>query len=199
MAEEKTKQQEKEKKVVDTKKEETTKKEKTTDKTEEKTTDKKETKDSKKETSKKEEKKDQKKEEKKIPKKDQAIAKGLNFRASMKNCSYICRFIKNKPIDKAIEDLEDVIKMKRAVPFRGEIPHRKGKGMMSGRYPVKAAGMFINLLKSLKGNVLVNQMDLDKTRIRIASASWAARPVRRGGRKFKRTNVLLIAKEVGKK
>jgi len=134
-----------------------------------------------------------KKEQQIVSKKDLAIAHGRNFHASMKNCSYICRFIKNKSIDTAINDLEEVIKMKKPVPFKGEIPHRKGKKMMSGRYPIKAAKMFINLLKSLKGNVLVNQMDLDKTKITIASASWAERPMKSGGRKFKRTNILVKA------
>ena len=148
---------------------------------------------------KKEAKPEEKKPEKKeISKKEEAFARGINFHASKKNCMYICRFIKNKTIDYAIKDLEDVIKMKKAVPFKGEIPHRKGKGMMSGRYPVKASKLFINLLKSLKGNVLVNGMDLDKTRIFIASANWAARPLRRGGRQFKRTNIILKAKEMGK-
>jgi len=145
------------------------------------------------------EKKEPKKEKSKEPqikKKEEAIAKGENFHASKKNCMYICSFIKNKSIDKAIEDLESVIKMKTPIPFKGEIPHRKGKGIMSGRYPIKASGLFINLLKGLKGNILVNQMDLDKSIISIASASWASRPQRRGGRQFKRTNVILVAKEV---
>ena len=109
---------------------------------------------------------------------------------------YICSFIKNKKIDDAMKDLGEVILMKRAVPFKGEIPHRKGRGMMSGRYPVKAAGLFINLLKSLKGNVLVNGMDLDKTRIKIASANWAARPMRSNRREGKRTHVVLKAREI---
>jgi large subunit ribosomal protein L22 len=139
-----------------------------------------------------------KKEQTKVEKKDEANSRGVNLRASKKSCMYICKFIKNKPIDLAISDLQDVINMKRAVPFKGEIPHRKGKGMMSGRYPVKAAGQFIKLLKSLKGNVLVNGMDLDKTRIKEASADWAARPLRKGGRQFKRTHVLVKAGEFGK-
>jgi len=107
---------------------------------------------------------------------------------------YICRFIKNKSIDKAILDLEQVIKLKRAIPFKGEIPHRKG--MMSGRYPVKASKLFINLLKGLKGNISVNNLDLDKTVIYFASANWASRPLRREGRKAKRTSVTLKAREI---
>ena len=146
----------------------------------------------------KEVKKEEKAKEVKITKKGEAIAKGNNLHASMKQCMYICRFIKNKPIDDAIKLLEDVIKMKRAVPFSGEIPHRKGK-MMSGRYPINASKLFIPILKSLRGNILVNQMDLDKTRIYFASASYASRPSKRGGGRFKRTNLVLKAMEVPEK
>jgi len=147
-----------------------------------------------------EKKEEQKKESKKESlkqtkeKKEEAVARGLSLHVSKKQCMYICRFIKNKSIDKAMLDLEQVIKLKRAIPFKGEIPHRKG--MMSGRYPVKASKLFINLLKGLKGNVSVNNLDLDKTVIYFASANWASRPLRREGRKAKRTSVTLKAREI---
>ncbi|MBX4211863.1 hypothetical protein KW787_00195 [Candidatus Pacearchaeota archaeon] len=137
-----------------------------------------------------------KKEVPKVPKKDFAIAHGLGMHASKKHCMYISSFIKGKTIDAAIRDLEQVIKMKRAVPFKGEIPHRKGKGMMSGRYPVNASKLFITLLKGLKGNAIVNGMDIDKTKIELSSSSWASRPQRRGGVRGKRTNVLIKAQEM---
>ena len=147
-----------------------------------------------------EDKKEEKKpEKKKAPKKEEAIATSLNMPISTKQSVYICSFIKNKLIDIAIADLEEVIKLKKAVPFKGEIPHRKGKGIMSGRYPVKASKLFINLLKALKGNVAVNGLDTGKVRIVIASANQAARPLRRGGMSFKRTHVTLKAKEVSAK
>jgi len=135
------------------------------------------------------------KEEPKLKKKEEAVARGLNLHASKKHCMYISKFIKNKKIDDAIADLEDVTKLKRAIPFKGEIPHRKGK-MMSGRYPVKTCKMFMNLLTSLKGNVIVNQMDLEKTRIYSSSPSWASRPMRRGNTEAKRTNVVIVAREI---
>jgi ribosomal protein L22 len=130
-----------------------------------------------------------------ISKKEQAIANGENLHASKKHCMYICSFIKNKSIDAAIQDLELVILKKKVVPFKGEIPHRKGPGLSSGRFPNNASKLFIALLKGLKGNVLVNQMDLDKTIISEASASWASRPARKGNRQAKRSNVFLIARE----
>lgn len=144
---------------------------------------------------KKEEKPAQKKAPQKISKKEEAIARGVNLHTSKKHCMYICKFIKNKEIDKSIEELNEVIKMKKPIPFKGEIPHRSYPGMMSGRYPVKAAKEFIYLLKGLKGNVLVNGMDLDKTRIYFASATWDSRPAKKGGMRFKRAFVVLKAKE----
>ncbi len=143
---------------------------------------------------KKEVKNETKKEVKPIVKKEEAIASGSALHASKKHCMYISNFIKNKSIDKAIADLESVLLFKQAIPFKGEIPHRKG--MHSGRYPIKVSAMFITMLKGLRGNCIVNGLDLDKTRIYYASASWASRPAKRGGARFKRTNVILKAKEI---
>tara|TARA_Y100000034_G_scaffold37596_1_gene46193 strand:+ start:50 stop:970 length:921 start_codon:yes stop_codon:yes gene_type:complete len=143
-----------------------------------------------------EEKKKKKVEEKKIVKKEFVIAKGRNLHISKKQGMYICSFIKGKKIDEAMNDLLDVQMFKRAVPFKGEIPHRKGKGMMSGRYPIKAAELFVNMLKSLKGNSLVGGLELEKTIIYSASANWGVRPARRGNRQGKRTHVILEAREI---
>lgn len=137
-----------------------------------------------------------KKEAPKVVKKDEAVALGNNLHASMKQCMYICKFIKNDSVDEAIAKLEDVIKMKRVVPFKGEIPHRSEKGVMSGRNPINASKIMISVLKGLKGNILANQMDLDRSKIYFASSSWASRPSKRGGARFKRTNVILKAKEI---
>lgn len=139
------------------------------------------------------------KEQPKIAPKDEAVARGVNLRASKKHFMYLSNMIKNKNVDDALSDMIQVTMMKKVVPFKGEIPHRKGKGMMSGRYPVKAAALYIPLLKALKGNIVVNGMDPDKARIAIASASWASRPMRSGNRSGKRTNLVLIAREPKKK
>ena len=130
-----------------------------------------------------------------VVKKEEAIAKGSNLPTSKKHCMYICAFIKNKSVDQSIKELTEVINMKRVIPFKGEIPHRSAPGIMSGRYPVNASKQFIYLLKALKGNVIANGMELNKTRIHFASATWDSRPARRGGTRFKRTFVLLKAKE----
>jgi ribosomal protein L22 len=128
-------------------------------------------------------------------KKEEAVARGDSIRASKRHCMYICNFIKGKTVDQSIMELEQVVKMKRAIPYKGEVPHRKG-AMMSGRYPVNASKIFITMLKGLKGNILVNGMDLEKTRIVSGVSNWASRPAKRSGGKSKRTHVTLIAKEV---
>ena len=142
--------------------------------------------------------KDSKAKKEEIKKKEEALARGLNLHASKKHCMYISDFIKGKPIDQAIKELQEVIAMKRAIPFKGEIPHRKGN-MMSGRFPVKASIQIINVLKALKGNSIVNGLDLERTRITFASANWASRPAKKGGMRFKRAQILLKAREMGGK
>ena len=83
--------------------------------------------------------------------KKEAIVNAKDSPLSKKHCIALCDFIRRKKIENAIKDLQEVTKMKKAVPMKGEIPHRKGK-IMSGRYPVKAAEYFIKLLKQLSAN-----------------------------------------------
>jgi len=129
------------------------------------------------------------------PKKEQAIVNGKNLPISTKDAMYICKFIKKKNIDNAIHELENVLKMKIAIPMKGEIPHRKN--MMSGRYPLNATKEFIKILKSLNANCAVNE--IEDPYIYSAIANKATRPYRRfGSRKFKRTHVTLIAKSLSK-
>ena len=136
-----------------------------------------------------------KKNEKKQPtrkkeavKKDEAVANGISLPISTKDSVAICRFIRHKPIEKAISDLEDVEKFKRAIPMKGEIPHRKGKGMMAGRYMTKPVGYFIRMLKNLKANANVN--GIEEAVIVEAVPNRASRPYGRFGRvKRKRTHI----------
>ncbi len=121
-------------------------------------------------------------------KKAEAVINGKDVRISTKQAVAVCNFIRNKNIDRALGDLEEVRKMKRAIPMKGEIPHRKGS-IMSGRYMKNATGEFIGLLKGLKANATANELELEKVKI-FCMANVAARPRRRFGRKkFKRTHV----------
>lgn len=143
---------------------------------------------------------DEKKHEDKThaPKKEEVSALGRNLTASLKHSMAVCAFIKGMHIEQALGELALVIKKKRAVPMKGEIPHRHGN-IMAGRYPVATATEIIGLLKTLRGNCVVHGLSLDKARITYASPSWAVRPQRRGGRLGKRTHILIKAREVAGK
>ncbi len=134
-----------------------------------------------------------KKPEKEVPKKAEAIVNAVSLPISTKYSVAICKFIKGKKIESAIADLEQVLVYKKAVPMKGEIPHRKGK-IMSGRYPKKATEHFIKLLKSLLANSNTNR--LDNPVITDAVANLASRPFGRFGRiRKKRTHVSIKVKE----
>lgn len=129
------------------------------------------------------------------PKKTEAIVNATNIPISTKHSMAICDFIRKKKIDKAVEDLEQVMIFKRAIPMKGEIPHRKGKGMSSGsgRFPIKSVENFLVLLKSLSGNATHNS--IEEPVIVEAVANLGSRPYGRFGRvRKKRTHVKLVAK-----
>ena len=124
-----------------------------------------------------------------------AIVRGTSVPISTKHAIAICRFLKGRKINESIELLEKVIKQEEAVPFKAEVPHKKG---IPARYPVKASKVFIKLLKSLAANATQKNMNLELLRISLGKADLASRghkPGRLGRRKFKRTHVLLVAEE----
>ena len=127
-------------------------------------------------------------------KKTEAIVRGMNLPISSKQSFAICKFIKNKEINRAINELEEILAHKRALPMKGEIPHRRGKGMMSGRYPQNSVKEFIKLLKSLNANAIANEMS--NPFICEAQGNFASRPFGRFGRvRKKRSHVTILAKE----
>lgn len=134
---------------------------------------------------------------KKVPekpkaKKTEATINVENLHLSTKQCAAICKFIKYKKIPQAIRALEEVSKLKKPVPMKGELPHQKG--IMSGKYPAKAAKEFIILLKSLASNAEANE--LNEPVIKEAIANIGARPYGRFGRmRRKRTHVFIKAVE----
>ncbi|NCN86397.1 hypothetical protein GW932_01050 [archaeon] len=142
---------------------------------------------------KKETKAEKKKVEIKKVKRNEVKAVNLGMPVSTKTAVSICKFIKNKKIQKAIDDLIEVTKLKKAVPMKGEIPHRKGK-IMAGRFPERAAKEFIVLIRNLQGNA--NQHDLEEAVICEAIANKGTTTYAKGGRaRKKRTHIVIVAKE----
>lgn len=134
------------------------------------------------------------KKQKETPKKDFVIVNAYSLHLSTKKAAAVCKFINGKEIQEAIKDLERVIVLKKPVPMKGEIPHRKGK-IMSGRFPKKTAENFIRLLKSLSANA--NFVGIQNPRISEAIANIAPRPYGKfGAVRRKRTHVKLVARNL---
>lgn len=135
-----------------------------------------------------------KKDKKPKVRKTESTVSVSNLPISTKHSAAICKFIKGKTIAEARRYLEQVEKIRKAIPMKGEIPHRKGK-MMSGRFPKKAAKNFIVLLKSLAGN----SQDIDEPVITEAIANIGERPYGKFGRvRKKRTHIFIRAMEKSK-
>ena len=137
-----------------------------------------------------------KSEEKKIEpvKKDLAVANAYALRISSKHAFAICKVIKGKSPLVAIKRLEEAMKGKRAIPMSSmEVAHQKGKGMAGGKFPKKACGEIINVVKQIVANA--NISGIENPIITIAKANRASAPFRRGGRKGKRTHIHLEVKD----
>ncbi len=87
---------------------------------------------------------------------------------SHKHAREIAVKIKGMSIETARDYLQDVIRLKRAVPFRrynNEVGHKSDTGVMAGRYPQKAATEFVKLIDNLESNAEYRGMDLDRLKI----------------------------------
>lgn len=127
-------------------------------------------------------------------KKTEAVVNLRDLPISTKHSMAICDFIRKKKISTAISQLEEVLKFKRVVPMKGEIPHRHGKGIMAGRYPIKATENFIRVLKSLAANAVYN--GIEEPFIVKAVANLGARPYSKfGAVRKKRTHLEIVVKE----
>ena len=142
-------------------------------------------------------------EEKKAPvktevkKKEIAIANAYSLRISPKASYSICKVIRNKTPDMAVQRLLDAASGKRAIPMAGmEVPHQKGKGLAGGRFPKNACLEIAEIIKQVKANAIAN--GIDNPVITIAQANRAAAPFRRGGRRGKRTHLHLEVRDRNK-
>ena len=78
-------------------------------------------------------------------------------------------------VGKAKAYLEDVISMKKSVPFKRhnkKVGHRKGlKGWASGRYPVKAAEQILKVLENAEANAESQELDVENLKLIHVSAN----------------------------
>jgi ribosomal protein L22 len=139
------------------------------------------------------EKKETKKEEKKeVVKKEMVTAKAFSARVSHKYSFAICKMIRGKTPERAIEMLENVIKKKQPVKMpQREVAHQKGKGIAGAKFPLNAAKAFIPLVVQLNANA--HALGVENPVISIAMANKAAKVYRKGGKEAKRTHIVLEA------
>ncbi|MBU2576847.1 MAG: hypothetical protein KKF50_03935 [Nanoarchaeota archaeon] len=135
--------------------------------------------------------KDTKKVEKKakeVPKKELAVANGYSLRISPKQSVYVCKVIRGKSPEAAIERLQAVIDERRPVPMAGlEVGHKKGKGLAGGKFPKNACQGIMEIVKQASANAVV--AGIENPVITIAKSDRASAPYRRAGRKAKRTHM----------
>jgi len=133
-----------------------------------------------------------------------AKAMGKNLPISPKVSIEICNYLRGREIEDAIKTLERVQQKKQAIPYKrftNGPGHKPGKGMAAGRYPIKAAGEFLQLLNNVKRNA-ANQGLSGSLKITHIAANRANEPARARAKErvtFKRTHVEVIAQEAEKK
>ena len=100
-----------------------------------------------------------------------ARAYGNEERTSWKNAINVARAIQGMKVREAEKFLEEVIALRRPVPFRvrnRKVAHKPGIG--PGRYPKKSAQATLLVLKNAINNAEYQGLDPDEMRIIHASA-----------------------------
>lgn len=132
-----------------------------------------------------------------------ARALGRDLPISTKHGVNICKMIRGKTTVVAKKLLEEVISMKRAVPYKRyyrELSHKRKIG--PGRFPISTASEFLKLVKSVEANAQVKSLNASNLIIIHISSHIASRPWRFGrkrGRKAKRSHVQIIVEEIAQK
>ena len=135
--------------------------------------------------------------------KTMARAYGRGLSISAKKAVEVCHWIKGKSLSNAIKMLEDVVALRKAVPyvrFNQELAHQRATG--SGGFPVNVAKSVIFLLKSAEANATSKGLNESSLRIVHICAHTGSRPFRHGRKrrvKAKRTHVEVVLKETEKK
>jgi large subunit ribosomal protein L22 len=108
-------------------------------------------------------------------------ASGREVNISPKAAREICVTLKGMTVPKAIDLLELVREKKRAIAFRRhklKVGHRSElSGFPTGSFPVKAAGVFVQVLENLRSNSEFRGLDPERVEIIHASA-YAGRVVK---------------------
>nr|WP_319376842.1 50S ribosomal protein L22 [uncultured Methanoregula sp.] len=105
-----------------------------------------------------------------------ARAKANELNMSPKHSIEIATFIRHQRVNDAIAYLNEVVKLKKAIPFRRfnrNVAHKRGLpgNWDAGRYPVKASKEYLRILASVKKNAEYVGLDAENLEIIHASAN----------------------------
>ncbi len=101
-----------------------------------------------------------------------ARARGLELPISPKKTYEVLNAIRGLPVERARDLLEQVVALKRAVPFRRynqETAHHRRTG--PGRYPKKVATQVLSVLRNAEENAEYEGMDAERLFVKVASSS----------------------------
>jgi large subunit ribosomal protein L22 len=139
------------------------------------------------------------------------IAKGKanELSQSPKHSIEIANFIRHQRVNDAIAYLNQVVALKKAIPFRrfnSNVAHKRGLpgNWDAGRYPVKASKAYIRILESVKKNAEYIGLDPENLEIIHVTAnrgrsqkSFFPRAMGRASPKARETvNIEIIVREV---
>lgn len=103
-----------------------------------------------------------------------AKAIGRELSISPKASVEVCREIRGKMVEDAIQYLEAVIALEKPVRYHrynGQVGHKKGKKFGAGRYPQKVASSILDVIKHAQHNAEYKGLDSENMRIKHISAS----------------------------
>ena len=111
-----------------------------------------------------------------------AIASGRDLRIKPKAAREICNYIKGMKLVKAKKTLQDVVALRKPVPYyrhKRKVPHRKeAQGFDAGRYPQKAAGEILKVLNTVEANAEFKGLETEYLKI-IHIAAQRGRRIRK--------------------
>lgn len=97
------------------------------------------------------------------------LCSGRDLKISFKEAVEVCSYIKGKKLEEAKKILEEVIEMKRAIPFKRfnkKVPHHKYDNTSGpSRYPIKVSQCILKLLETLESNAGINGLDVSRIKI----------------------------------
>jgi len=104
----------------------------------------------------------------KVDPENSAKAIGRELRISPKHSVEICSKLRGMMLEDAKAYLEDVIELKKAIPFKRYkkyVGHRRGSGFGPGRFPTRAAKEVLRLLEHVEHNAEYGGLDTENVRI----------------------------------